>query len=241
MLPVGGKPVIQHAVEEAAAAGVDDMLVVTTPGRHAVEDHFCGLPGMPSMHYVRQQNADGLGNAVLLAADHVGSEPFAVLLADEIMAGMSPLPAMMKVREEHGGSVIALVQVAPERLTGLGCAALQPDIRDGVAVVTGLVEKPARGEAPSAWAVTGRYLCDPAVFDVLRDTAPGYNNEVQLTDALNVLAGRGGLRAVLWPHAPLDAGTHLGRAQAEVVMACRNGAAAGFVPWLRTHLELADL
>ncbi len=128
---------------------------------------------------------------MLCAAQHVGSEPFAVLLGDDVIDARDPLlTRMIEVRNSYGGSVVALMEVDPEQVSQYGCAAIRPTAEDDVVTVTDLVEKPVPGEAPSRWIIIGRYVCDPAVFDVLRHTAPGRGGEIQLTDALRELARR---------------------------------------------------
>lgn len=211
MLPVVDKPAIQYVVEEAAAAGLNDVLMITGRNKRALEDHFDRNYELESaltrkgdderlvrvqesselatMHYVRQGDPKGLGHAVLCAEPHVGSEPFAVLLGDDLIDPRDPLLARMtEIQEREGGSVVALMEVAPEQIHLYGCAAGEATPEDDVVRVTGLVEKPEAGDAPSHLAVIGRYVLDPAVFGVLRDTEPGRGGEIQLTDALQQLA-----------------------------------------------------
>ena len=141
------------------------------------------------MHYVRQGDPKGLGHAVLCAAHHVGDEPFAVLLGDDLIDSRDPLlTRMIEVRQRYGGSVVALMEVDPEQVSQYGCAAITPTAEEDVVTVTDLVEKPVPGSAPSNWILIGRYVCDPAVFEVLRETPPGRGGEIQLTDALLTLA-----------------------------------------------------
>ncbi|MEV6724762.1 UTP--glucose-1-phosphate uridylyltransferase GalU [Streptomyces xanthochromogenes] len=210
MLPVVDKPAIQYVVEEAVAAGLSDVLMITGRNKRALEDHFDRNHELESaltrkgdadrlarvressdlatMHYVRQGDPKGLGHAVLCAAPHVGDEPFAVLLGDDLIDARDPLLArMVEVRERLGGSVVALMEVAPEQIHQYGCAAVEPTGESDVVRVTGLVEKPERAAAPSHFAVIGRYVLDPEVFEVLRGTGPGRGGEIQLTDALNRL------------------------------------------------------
>ncbi|MER0445586.1 UTP--glucose-1-phosphate uridylyltransferase GalU [Streptomyces sp. Edi4] len=210
MLPVVDKPAIQYVVEEAVAAGLWDVLMVTGRNKRALEDHFdrnheleSALArkgdtdrlakvrepsGLGAIHYVRQGDPKGLGHAVLCAAPHVGDEPFAVLLGDDLIDARDPLLArMVEVREREGGSVVALMEVAPEQIHQYGCAAVEATGEADVVRVRSLVEKPDRSAAPSNLAVIGRYVLDPAVFEVLRRTGPGRGGEIQLTDALNRL------------------------------------------------------
>jgi UTP--glucose-1-phosphate uridylyltransferase len=209
MLPVVDKPAIQYVVEESVRAGLDDVLIITGRNKVALEDHFdrhweleeaLAAKGDQhrldrvresadiKVHFVRQGQPLGLGHAVLTAREHVGDNPFAVLLGDDLIDARDHLlEEMVKVRDAKGGSVIALMEVPPEAVHLYGCAAVES--RDGDVVrVTGLVEKPDPADAPSNLAVIGRYVLDPSVFGVLEHTKPGRGNEIQLTDALQELA-----------------------------------------------------
>lgn len=247
MLPVVDRPAIEYVVAEARAAGLDDILVITGRNKRALEDHFDRHPALEEtlerkgdthrieliresdlvgdMHYVRQGEALGLGHAVGCARRHVGDEPFAVLLGDDIIQTDAPLlERMLEVQARHGGSVVALMEVPEEAVTAYGVAAVEPvEGEDDVVRVTGLVEKPAREDAPSNLAVIGRYVLDPAVFDVLEDTPPGRGGEIQLTDALETLAsgeGEGhGVHAVVFKGRRYDTGDKLGYLQAVVEFA----------------------
>lgn len=214
MLPVVDKPAIQYVVEEAAHAGMDDVLLVTGRGKEAIADHFDRAAELESaleakgdekalasvrapeelaaMHYVRQGEPRGLGHAVLCGAQHVGREPFAVLLGDDLLDPGDPLLArMMQVRARYGGSVVALMEVPADQVSRYGCAAFTATGEDDLVRISDLVEKPAPEDAPSRWTIIGRYLLDPTIFDVLRETPPGRGGEIQLTDALLELAKRG--------------------------------------------------
>ncbi|MGW2900645.1 UTP--glucose-1-phosphate uridylyltransferase GalU [Streptomyces sp. NPDC001212] len=211
MLPVVDKPAIQYVVEEAVSAGLDDVLMVTGRNKRPLEDHFDRnyelesalekkgdgerlakvqeSSDLASIHYVRQGDPRGLGHAVLCAAPHVGSEPFAVLLGDDLIDPRDPLlQRMIEVQETYGGSVIALMEVAPEQIHLYGCAAVEATEDGDVVQVTGLVEKPDVAQAPSNYAIIGRYVLDPHIFGILRKTEPGRGGEIQLTDALQHLA-----------------------------------------------------
>jgi UTP--glucose-1-phosphate uridylyltransferase len=267
MLPVIDTPAIQYVVEEAVAAGLTNVLMVTAHGKTNIEDHFdrnieleevleakgdqAGLQRVrasaefASMHYVRQSQPLGLGHAVLCAADHVGDKPFAVLLGDDIIDERDKLlQRMIEVRHKFGGSVIALMEVPPEHVSSYGVATIKPTGEADVVAVTDLVEKPAVDEAPSNWIVVGRYVCDPAVFDVLRKTPPGRGGEIQLTDALRTLAERGrdtdggGVHGVLFRGRRYDTGNLLSYLQTQIKFACeRPDVKDQFVPWLRSYLE----
>jgi UTP--glucose-1-phosphate uridylyltransferase len=237
MLPVVDKPAIQYVVEEAVAAGLEDVLLVTGRNKRSLEDHFdraweleAALEAkgdeyrlsrvqksqvLADIHYVRQSDPKGLGHAVLCAARHVGDQPFAVLLGDDLIDKRDPLhPRMLEIQREHGGSVIALIEVDPDLVHLYGCAAVEPGDEDDVVDVIDLVEKPQPDDAPSNLAVIGRYVLHPAVFDVLRETPPGRGGEIQLTDALKVLASTppedgGVVRAVVFRGRRYDTGDRL--------------------------------
>jgi UTP--glucose-1-phosphate uridylyltransferase len=214
MLPVVDKPAIQYVVEEAVAAGLNDVLVITGRNKRSLEDHFdraweleAALEAkgdtnrlarvqksnvLADMHYTRQGDPLGLGHAVLCAAHHVGDNAFAVLLGDDLIDERDRLLArMVEVQRRTSASVVALMEVPREQVNLYGCAAAvpAPDLGEpDVVWVTGLVEKPEPEHAPSNLAVIGRYVLHPRVFDVLRSTPPGRGGEIQLTDALQTLA-----------------------------------------------------
>lgn len=219
LLPVVDRPALQYIVEEAARAGLPEVLMVTGRNKGAIEDFFDSTPELETalekkgdasrleavrssteiaqVHFVRQGEARGLGHAVLQAAAFVGEEPFAVLLGDDLIDARDHLlEHMLAVQAEHGGSVIALLDVGMENIDKYGAVAVEPGSRpvldgDEVVSVTGLVEKPPVDEAPSSLAIIGRYVLAPEVFDVLRETRPGRGGEIQLTDALATLVERG--------------------------------------------------
>ena len=265
MLPVIDKPAIQYVVEEAAGAGLDDVLMITGRNKRPVEDHFDRAYELESaleakgdqarldsvrasaelakVHYVRQGEPRGLGHAVLCAAPHVGSEPFAVLLGDDLIDPRDPLlTRMIEVRERHGGSVVALIAVDPEQIHLYGCAAVTPVPGESdLMLISDLVEKPEASVAPSNLAVIGRYVLDPAVFDVLRETAPGRGGEIQLTDALRVLAadpGIGGpVHGVLFTGRRYDTGDRADYLRTIVRLACeRDDLGPGFREWLEAYV-----
>src|SRR5246127_5762908 len=261
MLPVVDKPAIQYVVEEAVAAGLDDVLMITGRSKVSIENHFDRAyeleealaakddaerlaqvresSELATMHYVRQGAPKGLGHAVLCAAQHVGREPFAVLLGDDLIDPRDPLlTRMIDIRNQHGGSVVALMEVDPEEVSLYGCAAVEATVDDDVVMITDLVEKPSPGTAPSRWIVIGRYVCDPEVFDVLRETQPGRGGEIQLTDALKVLAAKGQLRGVLFSGRRFDTGNKLDYLRTMVMFAAeRPDLASDFIPWLRKFLD----
>ncbi|MFF7339221.1 UTP--glucose-1-phosphate uridylyltransferase GalU [Streptomyces sp. NPDC008163] len=264
MLPVVDKPAIQYVVEEAAAAGLSDVLMITGRNKRALEDHFDRNYELESaltrkgdaerlvrvqesselatMHYVRQGDPRGLGHAVLCAEPHVGDEPFAVLLGDDLIDPRDPLLTRMTgIQEREGGSVVALMEVAPEQSHLYGCAAVEPTAEEGIVRVTGLVEKPEPGDAPSNLAVIGRYVLDPAVFDVLRETEPGRGGEIQLTDALQQLAADeklgGPVHGVVFRGRRYDTGDRGDYLRAIVRLACeREDLGPDFRTWLRDYV-----
>ena len=215
MLPIVDKPAIQYVVEEAVAAGLDDVLLVTGRNKNAIENHFdrnweleAALEAkgdlerlkrvresavIADLHYTRQGDPRGLGHAVLCAARHVGQEPFAVLLGDDLIDERDPLlTTMLDVQARHGGSVVALMKVPRDQINLYGCAAIEGEPDDlGAVTIVDLVEKPPVADAPSDLAIIGRYVLDPGVFDVLRETDPGRGGEIQITDALRRMAVRG--------------------------------------------------
>ncbi|MEW2257281.1 UTP--glucose-1-phosphate uridylyltransferase GalU [Streptomyces sp. NPDC047869] len=256
MLPVVDKPAIQYVVEEAAAAGLDDVLMVTGRHKRAIEDHFdhafeleqaLAAKGdtvrpdavrdparLADIHHIRQGDPLGLGHAVLCARHHAGDQPFAVLLGDDLIdPSETLLSRMLDVRDRHAGSVVALMEVDPAQIHLYGCAAVEEPGEDGVVRVTGLVEKPSREEAPSRYAVIGRYVLDPAVFGVLERTRPGRGGEIQLTDALRELAAAGTVRGVVFDGARYDTGDKAGYLRSVVRLArARPDLGPGFRSWL---------
>ncbi|ROR46517.1 UTP--glucose-1-phosphate uridylyltransferase [Kitasatospora cineracea] len=232
MLPVVDRPAIQYVVEEAVSAGLTDVLMVTGRNKRPLEDHFDRAyeledvlrakgdtdrlssvrtsSALASIHYVRQGDPRGLGHAVLCAELHVGREPFAVLLGDDLIdARDQVLPTMIDVQKRYGGSVLALMEVPPEQIHLYGCADVTATADPAVLRVTGLVEKPAPGAAPSNLAVIGRYVLAPEVFDELRSTPPGKGGEIQLTDALGTLLAKAPVHAVVFNGRRYDTGDRL--------------------------------
>ncbi len=268
MLPVVDKPAIQYVVEEAVAAGLDDVLFVTGRSKRPLEDHFDRnyeleqtlerkgdidrlrmvneSTDLARIHYVRQGDPLGLGHAVLMAESFVGGEPFAVLLGDDLIDPRDPvLPRMLEVRAKFGGSVVCLMPVPHEAISLYGSAAAEPTGEADIVAVRDLVEKPAPDDAPSDLAVIGRYVLDPAVFAVLHETGPGANGEIQLTDALRILATMpveqgGGVHGVVFDGRRYDTGDRLSYLQATIRLAVeRDDLGPSLVEWLRSFV--ADL
>ncbi|MCK8679096.1 UTP--glucose-1-phosphate uridylyltransferase GalU [Streptomyces lichenis] len=264
MLPVVDKPAIQYVVEEAVGAGLSDVLMITGRNKRPLEDHFdrnyeleeaLSRKGdterlgrvqessdLATMHYVRQGDPRGLGHAVLCAAPHVGDEPFAVLLGDDLIDPRDPLLSrMVDIREREGGSVVALMEVDPAQVHLYGCAAVETTADSDVVRVTGLVEKPDPADAPSNYAVIGRYVLDPAVFGILRETPPGRGGEIQLTDALQRLAADesvgGPVHGVVFKGRRYDTGDRADYLRAIVRLACeREDLGPEFRTWLRRYV-----
>jgi len=269
MMPVVDKPAIQYVVEEAVSAGLRNVLLITGEGQHTIADHFeraldlearlaargnqkalaeVRAPSeLASVSYVRQDAPRGLGHAVYCAADHVGEEPFAVLLGDDLIDKRDDLLArMIAARKRYGGSIVALMEVPSDQVSSYGCAAFKPTDDADIVAVTDLVEKPDVSEAPSNWIVFGRYVCDPLIFSVLRDTPAGRGGEIQLTDALRTLAiadrgsssDGGGVHGVLFRGRRYDTGNKQDFLRTTVEFACaRPDLAPEFVPWLRDYLK----
>lgn len=261
MLPVVDKPAIQYVVEEAVAAGLDDILFVTGRSKRPLEDHFdrnlelesaleakgdadrlrsvTASNDLARIHYVRQGDALGLGHAVLMAERHVGDHPFAVLLGDDLIDPRDPvLKHMIAVRGELGGSVLCLMEVPRDQISLYGCAAIAPTDSAGVVKVTDLVEKPDAAAAPSSLAVIGRYILDPEVFGVLARTPPGRGGEIQLTDALRELALAGRVHGVLFTGRRYDTGDRLSYLQAVIRLALeREDLGPALRQWLPGVLE----
>lgn len=211
MLPIVDKPAIQYVVEEAAGAGLNDVLIITGRNKDNLVNHFDGVPELEytlqnkgdegklgkvhaaselaEVHFLRQGQPLGLGHAVGRARMHVGNESFAVLLGDDLIDARDPLlDRMVEVHNTREVTVVALMEVPPESIHLYGCAEVEATDEPDVVRVTALVEKPSREEAPSNLAVIGRYVLRPEIFDIIDDLEPGRGGEYQLTDALNILA-----------------------------------------------------
>ena len=268
LLPVVDRPALQYIVEEAARAGLPEVLMVTGRNKGAIEDHFDRTPELETalaakgdqarvdavaestdvaqVFFVRQGEAKGLGHAVLQAAAFVGDEPFAVLLGDDIIDARDLLlEQMLAVQAEHGGAVIALLDVGAANISKYGAVAVD-EVQvegegDAVFRVTGLVEKPPVEEAPSTLAIIGRYVLPPEVFEAIRQTPPGRGGEIQLTDALLRLVEDGvPVHGVVFSGRRYDTGDKLDYLKAVVRLAVeRADLGPEFGPWLRDFV--ADL
>jgi UTP--glucose-1-phosphate uridylyltransferase len=272
LMPVVDKPAIQYVVEEAAAAGLHNVVLITDDRQRAIAAHFDRDPDLEKaleakgnakaladvqaptelarVSYVRQPEPRGLGHAVLCADEFVGDEPFAVLLGDDLISADDALLAkMIAARAKYGGSVIALMEVPPEAVSAYGVAAFKPTDDADIVAVTDLIEKPDASQAPSNWIIIGRYVCDPAIFGVLRETPPGRGGEIQLTDALRTLAvadrsanaDGGGVHGVLFRGRRFDTGNKLDFLRTTVEFAsARPDLSPDFVPWLKEYVRTLE-
>jgi UTP--glucose-1-phosphate uridylyltransferase len=249
MLPVVDKPLIQYVVEECVASGIDNIIIVTGRGKNAIEDHFDSSPELESFleqkgksdlaklvhdignmvhfSYTRQKEPLGLGHAVLVAKELVGNEPFAVLLGDVIIPGANPATKqLVDVYQQTGKGAIAVEEVPRERTSLYGIVDVDQNAGVGgnkrILNIRDLVEKPGPAEAPSTLAVTGRYLLPPEIFDCLERTKPGRGGEIQLTDALRLMAQESGLLAYIYEGKSYDAGDKLGFLKATVEIGLEN-------------------
>ncbi len=261
MLTVVDRPAIQHVVEEAVGAGIEDILIITSGSKKAVEDHFDRAPDLEALlaakgkdaelaavrelaeiarfHFTRQGEPLGLGHAVSLARWHVGDEPFAVLLPDEILAdGGGLLASLADVAVRTGGSAVALREVPADEISRYGCPRVVADPAVGALRIEEIVEKPAAHVAPSNLAVVGRYVFSPDVFGELDRIEPGVGGELQLTDGMARLVGGSGLHGVVMAGQSYDAGNRLEYLRAVVELALRNpDIAPAFGPMLREIVE----
>jgi UTP--glucose-1-phosphate uridylyltransferase len=212
MLPIVDKPTIQYIIEEAVASGIEDIIIVTGRGKRAIEDHFDksyeleetlakkgkyeqleevqGISKLANIHYIRQKEPLGLGHAISCASRFIGDEPFAVLLGDDIVHSPEKpcLKQLIDVYERYNSSVIGVQEVPEQEVSKYGVISInQNGIEDGVYHINDLVEKPKVEEAPSTYAIMGRYVLRPEIFDILEDQMPGAGNEIQLTDAIKKL------------------------------------------------------
>ncbi len=261
MLPVVDKPAIQYVVEEAVRAGLTDVLMITGRNKRSLEDHFDRAvelelaleqkgdadrlavvqhaSDLADVHYVRQGEAKGLGHAVLAAWQHVGHEPFAVLLGDDLIDDRDHLlEQMVEVQAREGGSVVALMEVPHDQISLYGCAAVEGDPTGGVVRITGLVEKPSAEDAPSNLAIIGRYVLAPSVFGVLRRIPPGRGGEYQLTDAISELIATEPVHGVIFRGRRYDTGDRLDYLKAVVQLAAeRDDLGPPLLEWLREWLD----
>ncbi len=260
MLPLVDKPLIQYSVEEAINSGIEQIIMVTSMSKRAIEDYFDRpaelenylekkgetallkqmqeISGMVNIIYVRQKEQLGLGHALLTAKDMVGDEPFALMLPDDIIESEIPaLKSMIEVYEKYNGGVIAVEQIAESDTKRYGI--IKPKkLERKVYEVLGLVEKPAPSQAPSRLGIVGRYILPPKIFEILEKTIPGAGGEIQLTDALNSLLRYGPLYACELNGIRHDAGTPLGWLKANIALGLKhNGIGQELKDYMKQFLE----
>jgi UTP--glucose-1-phosphate uridylyltransferase len=263
MLPLVDKPIIQYGVEEAVQSGVDNIIIVTGRGKNAIEDHFDvnielesflqqrgklelleeirKISNMINVAYVRQGEPLGLGHAVLVTSELVGNEPFAVILADDVIDANPPaLKQMVDVFEKVGGPVLAVERVPADQVSSYGIVDIDPsvDLGKGIHAVRDLVEKPSRDEAPSNLAIIGRYILTPDIFPALRDTVSDRTGEIQLTNGLRRLLKQRKIFAYEINGNRHDTGNKLGYLQACVYFALRR---ADLCEPFRAYLRSANI
>ncbi|HZU00327.1 MAG TPA: UTP--glucose-1-phosphate uridylyltransferase GalU [Ktedonobacteraceae bacterium] len=258
MLPLVDKPTLQYIVEEAVAAGIEEIIFVTSRSKRSIEDHFDAFPEleqvlerkgkqkeleelrrvqtMATYVAVRQPEARGLGHAVLCAKDLVGDEPFVVMLGDDLVAPETPcLPRMMQIHEQYGGSVLSLFVSPPEQISSFGIVSVE-ELGSDVVKVTHLVEKPSREEAPSDLAVAGRYILTPDIFALLEKTPPGAGGEIQITDAIEMQAQAGHCYGLRFSGIRYDTGNPLGLLTTSIAYALKR---PDIAPALREYMQQA--
>jgi UTP--glucose-1-phosphate uridylyltransferase len=258
LLPLVDKPTLQYIVEEAVAAGVEEIIFVTSRSKRSIEDHFDAFPEleqalekkgkqkelaelrhtqtMATYTSVRQPEPRGLGHAILCAKELVGDEPFIVMLGDDLVAPETPcLPRMMEIYQQYGGSVLSLFQSPPEQISSFGIVAVE-ELGANVVKVTHMVEKPSLEEAPSDLAVAGRYILTPDIFALLEKTPPGKGGEIQVTDATEQQAQAGQCYGLRFTGVRYDTGNPLGLLTASISYALKR---PDIAPQLRAFMREA--
>ena len=244
MLPIVDKPTIQYIVEEALASGIEEILIISGHGKRAIEDHFDSAPALEmelakkektdllkivretadiNIHYIRQRYMRGLGDAILCAKTFMGNDPFAVLLGDDVVYSPEKpaLKQLIDIYEATGGSVLGCQNVPDDQVSSYGIVSGRATENDRLMRVSDMVEKPSREEAPSHLAVMGRYIIKAEIFELLEKTKPGKGGEIQLTDALRVLAQQDVVYAYDFEGLRYDLGDKLGFLKATVEFALR--------------------
>lgn len=264
MLPIVDKPTIQFIIEEAIAAGIEDIIIITGRYKRAIEDHFDksmelemelkskgkddllkiveNISNMANVNYVRQKEAKGLGHAISCARAFIGNEPFAVLLGDDVVYGKEPaIKQLMDVYEKSNKSVLGVMQVPKTETDKYGIVSTKQQLGERLYDVSGLVEKPPVDVAPSNIAIVGRYVINPEIFDILDQTKPGKGGEIQLTDALEQLLVQQGMLACEFTGKRYDVGDKLGFLKATVEFALRrDDLGPEFAEYLQ-QLDMNDL
>ncbi len=244
MLPIVDKPAIQYIVEEAVAAGIEDILIITNRGKEIIEDHFDhsieleqrlaaagrtetlqqvqALASLANIHFIRQRETKGLGHAVSQAKAFVGDEPFAVLYGDDVIISDDPVCGQLcRVYEEYGKAVVGIKEVSAEQILKY-CSLDIKNVKDNIFTVADMIEKPTPEQVKSLYSVLGRCVLTPDIFSILENTAPGAGGEIQLTDAMNVLANNGNMMGVDFVGKRYDMGNKLGILQANCEVALRH-------------------
>ena len=244
MLPIVDKPTIQYIIEEAASAGVEDIIIVTGRSKRSIEDHFDrsielefelkksgksdwlemvkSISEIANIHFIRQKQPLGLGHAVLTASHFIGDEPFAVLLGDDVVVSKKPaLQQMVDVFSEYKTSILGVQEVSPDAVSRYGIVDCI-NIDNAVYKVRDLIEKPKKEDAPSNIAILGRYILTPSIFKYLENQTPGAGGEIQLTDALKRLSKNEAMYAYTFKGHRYDVGTKIGFLQANIEFALRN-------------------
>jgi len=245
MLPIVDKPAIEYIVEEAVRAGIEDILIITNRGKGIIEDHFDYTPELASrleaggktdfleainktarlanIYFIRQKEAKGLGHAVSCAKSFVGNDPFAVLYGDDVIIGEDPcIGQLIRAYEEFGtGGALAIKEVTLEQIQKYSSMKLT-SLRDNLYRVTDMIEKPSPDKVFSLFSILGRVVLPPEIFDILEDTPPGAGGEIQLTDAMGVLARKSGMVGVDFTGTRYDMGNKLGILQATVEVALKH-------------------
>ena len=261
MLPIVDKPAIQYIVEEAASAGIEDILIITNRGKGLIEDHFDRAPELESalsakpgredildeivnvsklanIFFIRQKEIRGLGHAIYCAKEFVGDEPFAVLYGDDVILGETPVCSqLMDAYEAYGKGVVGVKEVAEEMISQYSSLKLSP-LQNNWFSCTDMIEKPSKGQEFSLYSILGRCILPPEIFDILADTPPGAGGEIQLTDAMRSLAVRDSMTAVDFVGRRYDMGNKLGIMQASVEVALAHPQiGAGFKEYLKALAE----
>ncbi|MED1471502.1 UTP--glucose-1-phosphate uridylyltransferase GalU [Bacillus salipaludis] len=264
MLPIVDKPTLQYIIEEAVASGIEEILIITGRNKKSIEDHFDKsveleleleargkfdllaevrrISEMVNIHYIRQKEPKGLGHAIYCAKSFIGNEPFAVLLGDDIVYSEKPcLKQMIEKYEEYKTTILGVQEVAAEDTDKYGIIEGK-EIEERIYKVKGLVEKPASDSAPSSIAILGRYIINPAIFELLEKTEPGKGGEIQLTDALKELAQKEAMYAYVFEGKRYDVGDKQGFLQATVEFALRrDDLREEFLHYLKKELKYQDL
>lgn len=266
MLPIIDKPLIQFAIEEAINSGIGDIIIITGKGKRAIEDYFDTSPelenhlvrtkkyellravqdiaSLADIHYIRQKEPKGLGDAVLKAEKHIGGEPFAVLLGDDIITSATPCTKqLMDLFEKYGHSIIAVEEVPNEKISDYGIIKGR-EVEKSIYLLEEIIEKPSLEEAPSNIGTVGRYIFTPEIFDCLKETPLGKGNEVQLTDAIRVLTEKEEVYAYAFKGKRYDAGNKVGYVQAILDFALERAdlreAILSHLEQKINHIRLAD-